>query len=47
MQAARRRDGFDFTRRFSAGPEPGRVGFYLELGRRKSDDYKATFKGVF
>jgi len=32
MQAARRRSGFDFTRRFSAGPKPGRVGFYGELG---------------
>ena len=32
MQAARRRDGFDVTRRFSAGPKTGRVGFYLELG---------------
>jgi len=31
MQAARRRDDFDFTRRFSADPKPGRVGFCGEL----------------
>ncbi len=31
MQAARRRSGFDYSRRFSAGPKPGRVGFCVEL----------------
>ena len=36
VQAARRRVDSDFTRRFSAGPKPGRVSFCGESGARKN-----------
>ena len=34
LRTACRRDSSELTRRFSAGPKPGRISFYAELGSR-------------